>query len=188
MSINLKKASSINLEKTVPSLKNIHVGLGWDAEDQNGKAIDCDVSLFMIDETNKLPQDGFFVFYNNLKSADGAVVHQGDNRTGEGEGDDEEIHIDLSCVHSDILQMMFVVTIHDAEVNNQNFGLIDNAFIRVVDKDTDKELCRYDLNSEFHDVDSVQIARIYKHEDQWHFGALADGFTGGLEELLKLYN
>ena len=188
MRINLTKSSSISLEKIDPSLQNIHVGLGWDAEDSEGNEIDCDVSLFMIDENNKIPQDGFFIFYNNLKSADGAVVHQGDNRTGEGDGDDEEIHIDLQSVHPDIVQMMFVVTIHDSVANNQNFGMVENAFIRILNKDNNNELCRYNLSNDFNNVDSVQIARIYKYNNQWHFEALADGWNGGLGASVELYN
>jgi len=188
MSINLTKSSTISLEKIDSSLKNIHVGLGWDAQDSNGNEIDCDVSVFMIDGNNKIPQDGFFVFYNNLKSADGAVIHQGDNRTGEGDGDDEEVHIDLSNVHPDILQMIFVVTIHEAQTNNQNFGMVKNAYIRILNKDNNKELCKYNLNNEFDDVDSVQIARIYKYENEWHFEALAGGYSGGLGALLEIYN
>ena len=188
MSINLTKSSTISLEKIEPTLKNLHVGLGWDAEDSNGNEIDCDVSIFMIDQNNKIPQDGFFVFYHNLKSADGALVHQGDNRTGEGDGDDEEVHIDLSSVHPDIVQMMFIVTIHDAAANNQNFGMVKNAFIRITNKDDNNELCRYNLSNEFNEVDSVQIARIYKYDGQWHFEALADGYSGGLGALLEIYN
>lgn len=188
MSINLTKSSSISLDKIAPLLHNVHIGLGWDAEDSSGNDIDCDVSLFMIDENNKIPQDGFFVFYNNLNSADGSVVHQGDNRTGEGDGDDEEIHVDLSLVHPDIVQMMFIVTIHDAETNNQNFGMVENAFIRILNKENNEELCRYNLSNEFNDVDSVQIARLYKYDNHWHFEALADGYSGGLGALLGIYN
>ena len=187
MAINLEKGNSINLEKEIDGLRNIHVGLGWDAEDSNGKEIDCDVSLFMIDENNKIPGEGFFVFYNNLKSSDGAVVHQGDNRTGEGEGDDEVLNIDLSNVSSNILQMIFVVTIHDAEKNNQDFSMVNNAFIRIIDLDSNTELCNYALNDQFSDADSIQIGRIYRYDNSWHFEALEQGFTGGLQTLLGIY-
>ncbi len=182
MSINLTKSSSISLEKISPSLQNVHVGLGWDAE------IVCDLSLFMIDENNKIPQDGFFVFYNNLNSADRSVVHQGDNRRGESYFDNEEIHIDLLKVHPDIIQMMFIVTIDNAYINNQNFGMVENAFIRILNKENNEELCRYNLSNEFNDVDSVQIARLYKYDNQWNFEAISDGYSGGLTALLGIYN
>ena len=187
MAIILEKGGTINLNKESEGLRNIHVGLGWDAEDSNGREIDCDVSLFMINENNKIPGEGFFVFYNNLNSSDGAVIHQGDNRTGEGEGDDEVIKINLSNVSSDIIQMIFVVTIHDAEKNNQSFSMVNNAFIRIVDLDAKSELCSYQLNDQFSDADSIQIGRIYRYDNSWHFEALEQGFTGGLQTLLGMY-
>lgn len=187
MAIILEKGGTINLNKESQGLRNIHVGLGWDAEDSNGREIDCDVSLFMINENNKIPGEGFFVFYNNLNSSDGAVIHQGDNRTGEGEGDDEVIKINLSNVSSDIIQMIFVVTIHDAEKNNQSFSMVNNAFIRIVDLDAKSELCSYQLNDQFSDADSIQIGRIYRYDNSWHFEALEQGFTGGLQTLLGMY-
>jgi tellurium resistance protein TerD len=163
--------------------------LGWDAEDANGKAIDCDVSAFMINENNKLIADEFFVFYNNLISSDGSTIHQGDNTTGEGDGDDEEIKINLNKVDENVLQMMFVVTIHDADKNKQDFSVVNNAFIRVLDDNSKQELCRYDLASEFNGCDSVQIGRVFRMGSEWEFEALGDeGFSGGLTELLKIYN
>ena len=188
MAINLSKGSSINLEKENPGLTNVHIGLGWDAEDSNGNNIDCDVSVFMIDQNNKIPADRFFVFYNNLTSEDGAVVHQGDNTDGVGDGDDEEIHIDLNKVSNDVLQMMIIVTIHDADKNNQDFSMVENVFVRIVDKNNNTEICRYNLKDTFAQADSVQVGRIYRDGNQWAFEALAQGFSGGLAALLGQYN
>ncbi|MDC0643980.1 TerD family protein [Crocinitomicaceae bacterium] len=187
MAINLEKGSSINLQKSNPGLQSLHIGLGWDAEDSNGNNIDCDVSVFMIDENNKIPGDGFFVFYNNLNSSDGSTVHQGDNTTGDGDGDDEVVHINLQSVDPRILQMIFVVTIHDAEKNGQDFSMVENAFIRVSNTESNEELCRYDLTESFSGSDSVQIGRVY-NSDGWSFEAMGDGFSGGLGSLLGIYN
>jgi len=188
MSINLTKSQSIDLTKKNPSLNNLHIGLGWDANDANGNEIDCDVSVFMLNENNKIPGDGYFVFYNNLTSGDGAIVHQGDNRTGEGDGDDEEVKMDLSKVDSEVLQMIFVVTIHEADSNNQDFSMVKNAFVRILDDANGKELCRYNLTENFTGSDSVQIGRVYNYENEWHFEAMGDGFSGGLGTLLSMYN
>ena len=187
MAINLEKSQSIDLTKPNPGLNQIGIGLGWDASDSNGNNIDCDVSVFMLDENNKIPGDGYFVFYNNLKSSDGSIVHQGDNTTGEGEGDDEVVLLNFGSVDSSILQMMFVVTIHDADKSGQDFSMVENSFIRIYNNDSGEELCRYNLTESFAGSDSVQIGRVYNH-DGWHFEALGQGFTGGLGTLLSMYN
>lgn len=188
MAINLEKSQSIDLTKASPGLNNLLVGLGWDASDSNGKNIDCDVSVFMLDESNKIPSDGFFVFYNNLSSGDGSTKHMGDNTTGEGDGDDEVVEIDLSKVDSSILQMLFIVTIHEADKNEQDFSMVKNAFIRICDTSSGEELCRYNLTESFAGSDSVQIGRVYLYDAQWHFEAMDQGFTGGLASLLGVYN
>ena len=188
MAINLDKGNSINLQKEVVGLRNIHVGLGWDAEDNNGNEIDCDVSLFMVDSNFKMPGDGYFVFYNNLRSTDGAAIHQGDNRTGEGDGDDEVINIDLSRVSDAVEQMIFVVTIHEAQKNQQNFSLVRNAFLRILDLDSGVEICHYELADQFSNDDSIQIGRLYRDHSDWHFEALDQGYQGGLHTLLGMYN
>ena len=188
MGINLEKKQTIDLSKSSPGLNNLHIGLGWDAEDTNGNDIDCDVSVFMVNESNKIPGDGFFVFYNSLTSSDGSTVHQGDNRDGAGDGDDEEIKIDLSKVNPEILQLLFVVTIHDADKLSQDFGMVENAFIRVSNDSTGEEICRYSLTEKFAGSDSVQIGRVYTYDGEWSFEAMGDGFTGGLATLLEMYN
>lgn len=186
MEINLEKGASISLEKVSPGLSNLHIGLGWDVNESYG--IDCDVSVFMINDNYKIPANGFFVFFNNLKSQDGSVTHMGDNTTGAGEGDDEVINVSLNNVDAQISQMIFVVTIHKAAEKGLHFGMIDNAFIRVQNRDTGEELCRYTLNSEFSGSDSVQIGRVYKYDGSWHFEAMGEGCSGGLPTLLGLYN
>lgn len=188
MAINLEKGNTISLEKSSPGLTNIHVGLGWDVDDQHGVDIDCDVSVFMVNNDYKIPEEEFFVFFNNLKSKDGAVVHMGDNLTGEGEGDDEEVHINLAHVDDRVTQLLFVVTIHKAEENGLDFGMIENAFIRIENKDTKEELCRYSLSNDFDGYDSVQVGRVYRYEGDWHFEAMGDGYSGGLATLLEMYN
>ena len=186
MSINLEKGETISLEKTAPGLSRIHIGLGWDSDDSYG--IDCDVSVFMINDNFKIPANGFFVFYNNLRSQDGSVVHQGDNTTGAGEGDDEVINVSLNSVDQQVSQMIFLVTIHKASEKGLHFGMIDNAFIRIQDQDSGQELCRYSLNSEFSGSDSVQIGRVYRHDGSWYFEAMGEGFSGGLATVLGMYN
>jgi tellurium resistance protein TerD len=188
MGINLEKGSSINLTKAEPGLANLHIGLGWDAEDANGNAIDCDVSVFMLDANGKIPGDGYFVFYNNLTSSDGSAVHQGDNTTGEGDGDDEEVKINLSQVDASILEMVFVVTIHNADKNGQDFSMVDNPFIRILNDDNQEELCRYNLDSSFASCDSVEIGHVYRNGSDWDFGTKEKGYSGGLAGLLEVYN
>ena len=187
MPINLEKKQSINLTKEEPTLNNIFVGLGWDESDGTVGELDADVSVFMLGVDHKIPAEPYLVFYNNLTSADGSVVHQGDNRTGEGEGDDESINIDLSKVNPAIEQMMFVVTIHDAETRNQDFSNLDNSFIRICDNNSGNELCRFTLNDDFAGSDSVQIGRLYRSGEEWGFEAMGDPFHGGLSTLIGLY-
>jgi tellurium resistance protein TerD len=186
MGINLEKGSSINLTKAEPELSNLHIGLGWVAEDANGNPIDCDVSVFMLDANGKIPGDGYFIFYNNLTSSDCSTVLQGDNTTGEG--DDEEIKINLSKVDTSVIEMVFVVTIHDADKNGQDFSMVDNPFIRILNDDKQEELCRYNLVSSFVGCDSVEMGHVYRSGDDWEFGAMETGYSGGLAGLLEVYN
>jgi tellurium resistance protein TerD len=185
MAINLKKNQSINISEEVAGLNHIFVGLGWDIIDGDG--IDCDVSVFMLNERHKIPTEGHFVFFNNLTSSCGSVQHQGDNLTGEGEGDDESIFINLKEVDSRVDQLIFVVTIHEAEEKGQHFGLLENAFIRVYNQDDNNEICYYSLEDDFNGYDSVQIGRLYRDGTNWAFEALAMPFGGGLAALVDLY-
>ena len=188
MGINLEKNTSINLTKAEPGLSNLHIGLGWDAEDSNGNAIDCDVSVFMLDPNAKIPGDGFFVFYNNLTSSDGSTVHQGDNLDGSGDGDDEEVKINLSKVDSGVIELVFVVSIHDAGKLGQDFSMVKNPFIRVLNDSNNEELCRYNLDASFAGCDSVVIGNVYRSGNDWEFGTLEAGYSGGLGGLLEVYN
>lgn len=185
--INLSKGQKINLSKSKPSLKKIMIGLGWDTAKYSGSAdFDLDASVFLQDENGKtLPEN--FIFYNNLRSPDGSVVHQGDNRTGEGEGDDEQIFIDLEKVPAHIKKIAITVTIDSADQRRQNFGLVENAFCRLVNNDTDTEEARFDLGEEFSVETAVVIGELYKYNNDWNFRAIGQGFSGGLLALCNNY-
>ncbi|MBL0178690.1 MAG: TerD family protein [Gemmatimonadetes bacterium] len=185
MSIELRKKQPIDLTKR--GLQKIHIGLSWDKTIVNGKPADCDASVFMLGTTNKVPSEQFFVFYNNLVSEDGAVEHMGDNRDGAGEGDDEVIQVDLAKVASQVEQILFTVTIHEAEERGHNFGNVRNAAIRVVNMSNDEEICSFTLTEQFGDADSMMIGRLYRSEREWKFEAMGDAFGGGLEALVGLY-
>ena len=184
MAINLQKGQRQTL-----SAPKFTVGLGWDTQvgGAAGADFDLDASVFLLRDTGKLVSDSFFVFYNNLASPDGAVTHTGDNRTGEGDGDDEQIVVDLSTVDPRVHEISIVVTIHDAEKLKQNFGQVRNAFIRIVDAGG-AELMRYDLDEDFSVETAVQFGRIYRRGDEWKFGATGTGMKGGLEDYLAQYN
>lgn len=185
--INLSKGQKINLSKSKPSLKKIMIGLGWDTAKYSGSAdFDLDASVFLQDENGKtLPEN--FIFYNNLRSPDGSVVHQGDNRTGEGEGDDEQIFIDLEKVPAHIKKIAITVTIDSADQRRQNFGMVENAFCRLVNNDTDTEEARFDLGEEFSVETAVVIGELYKYNNDWNFRAIGQGFSGGLLALCNNY-
>lgn len=184
MAINLEKGQrvSVNLPKFV-------VGLGWDAnESDTGQDFDLDASVFILGENKKLVSDQHFVFYNNLVSPDGGVEHTGDNKTGQGEGDDESIKIDLSKIHPAATEICFVVTIHEAEKRKQNFGQIRNSFVRVFNPDTNEELLKYELEEDFSIETAVEFGRLYKRNNEWKFEAIGVGQKGGLQEYLTKYN
>ena len=182
MSINLSKGGRVDLSKEAPSLSRVGIGLGWDTnESDTGAEFDLDASVFMINSNGKIPNEKFFVFYNNLSSPDGAIVHQGDNRTGEGDGDDESLFIELNKIDSAIEELVFVVTIDDAEARNQNFGQVHNAFIRIYDLDTNKEIAQYDLEEDFSIEGAIEFGRLYKKSGSWRFKAVGTGFNSGLQ-------
>ncbi len=184
MAINLEKGQRVKVE-----LPKFTVGLGWDAnQTSTGVDFDLDASAFMNGENGKIPADEFFVFYNNLQSPDEAVTHTGDNLTGEGEGDDESINIDLSKIDPRVKEIIFVVTIHKADERRQNFGQVHNAFIRIYDTTTGEEILRYDLDEDFSVETAVEFGRIYKRNGEWKFEAIGTGQKAGLAEYLKKYN
>lgn len=188
MPINLTKGQKVDLTKKNPSLKNIMVGLGWDVNEfDSGADFDLDAAAFMLGANGKCPTEKEFVFYGNLEHTSGAVKHMGDNLTGEGDGDDEQIEVSLAKIPSNVERIAFTVTIYDAEPRRQNFGQVSNSYIRIVDADTDSELIRYDLGEDFSIETAVVVGELYKHNGEWKFNAIGSGFQGGLAALCGHY-
>ncbi|WP_418219434.1 TerD family protein [Clostridium formicaceticum] len=186
MAISLKKGEKVDLTKGNPGLSKVVVGLGWDINKYDGGFdFDLDAAAFLLGDSGKVRSDADFIFYNNLKDASGAIVHQGDNLTGEGDGDDEQVFIDLSNVPSDIQKIAFTVTIHDAENRAQNFGQVSNAFIRVFKQENEEELIRYDLSEDFSIETAIVVGELYRHGAEWKFNAIGSGFYGGLAALCR---
>ncbi len=184
MAINLQKGQRENI-----SAPKFTIGLGWDTNaTSSGSSFDLDASVFILGANKKLVSDEHFVFYNNLKSPDGAVEHTGDNRTGDGDGDDEQINVDLSKINPAVNEICIVVTIHEAAARKQNFGQVRNSFIRIVDTATNAVILKYELEEDFSIETSVEFGRIYKREDKWKFEAVGMGMKGGLEDYLNKYN
>ena len=185
MAISLQKGGNVNLSKEAPGMKKMLIGLGWSMRATDGDAFDLDGSVFLLGAGGKVRSDADFVFYNQAKSSDGSVVHSGDNRTGEGEGDDETITVELDKVPADVEKIAVCVTIHDAEARRQNFGMVSRAYVRCVDAITNAEVARYDLSEDA----SVEAARvfgeIYRHNGEWKFKAMGQGFQGGLGPMAK---
>jgi tellurium resistance protein TerD len=188
MGINLSKGERINLSKEAPSLKKVGVGLGWDTNSTDtGVDFDLDASVFMLGANGKIPSEKSFIFYNNLTSPDGAVKHTGDNLTGEGDGDDETILVELAKVDSGVNELVFVVTIHEAEKRRQNFGQVRNAFIRLYDQDTNKEVAKYELDEDFSKETAIEFGKLYKKDGQWRFQAVGQGYNSGLQGFVDKY-
>jgi tellurium resistance protein TerD len=187
MGISLSKGGNLSLSKTDPTLKNIIVGLGWDARPTAGADFDLDASAFMVKEDGKVRSDADFIFYNQLRSSCGSVEHTGDNKTGSGEGDDESLVILLDKVPADIQRIVFTVTIHEAEARRQNFGQVSNAFIRLVNKDSNNEVARFDLSEDASVETAMVFGEIYKHGGEWKFKAVGQGYAGGLGALARQY-
>jgi len=188
MAIQLSKGQRIDLTKTNPALKNIVIGLGWDVKNfDGGEEFDLDASAFLLNAQGKCRQDTDFIFYNNLRSPEGSVEHTGDNRTGEGDGDDEQIKVHLDKVPTDVERIAITVTIHDAEMRRQNFGQVTNAFVRLVDEDLGKEILRFDLGEDFSIETAVVFCELYKSGREWKFNAVGSGYQGGLAALVNAY-
>lgn len=185
MSISLSKGGNVSLSKEDPGIELISVGLGWDARASDGKDFDLDASCFMLNASGKVRSDQDFIFYNQLKSPCGAVEHTGDNLTGAGEGDDEVINVDLSKVQSDVTKLAFVVTIHEADTRKQNFGMVQNAYIRIVDRKSNKEIARFDLSEDASTNTAMIFGEIYRYNQDWKFRAIGQGFDGGLAPLAR---
>ena len=187
MGISLSKGGNVSLSKTDPTLKNVIVGLGWDARPTDGADFDLDASAFMVKEDGKVRSNSDFIFYNQTKSACGSVEHTGDNRTGAGDGDDEAVIVLLDKIPSDVQRVVFCVTIHDADLRKQNFGQISHAFVRVVNKDSNNEVARYDLSEDASIETAMIFGEIYRHSSEWKFKAVGQGYAGGLAALAKQY-
>jgi len=188
MAISLQKGQKVDLTKGNPGLKKLLIGLGWDVNKYDGGFdFDLDAAAFLLGANGKVNSDDDFVFYNNLKHKSGSVEHMGDNLTGEGEGDDEEIKVDLSLVPANVEKIDFTVTIYDADARKQKFGQVSNAYIRVVDDETGKELIRYDLGEDFSIETAVVVGEIYRNRGEWKFNAIGAGWSGGLAALGKNY-
>ena len=185
MAISLKKGSSFDLTKKAPALKKIMVGLGWDVVPGNN--LDLDAVCFMLGSNKKLIADNYFVFYNNLRSGDKSVEHTGDNRTGAGEGDDEMILVNLPQVDINVKEMLFVVTINDAFTNNHNFGLLENAFIRIVNVETGEEILRYDLDVTYPEATEVEFGKLERDGTEWRFSAVGISTEKGLQGYVDIY-
>lgn len=188
MAISLQKGQRVDLTKDRPSLKNVLIGLGWDINHYDGETdFDLDASAFMTKANGKVGNENDFIFYGNLNHVSGSVQHMGDNRTGEGDGDDEVIKVQLDKIPSDYDTISFTVTIYEAEKRLQNFGMVENAYVRLIDEDTGEELVRFDLTEDFSTETALVVAEIYKRDGQWKFAAIGSGYDGGLKALCKEY-
>ncbi|WP_338482907.1 TerD family protein [Streptomyces sp. SCSIO 75703] len=180
MGVSLSKGGNVSLSKAAPGLTAVLIGLGWDVRTTTGTDYDLDASALLLNAGGKVPGDSHFVFYNNLTSPDGSVHHTGDNLTGEGEGDDESIKVDLSAVPADIDKIVFPVSIHDAENRGQSFGQVRNAFIRVVNQADNQEIARYDLSEDAATETAMIFGELYRHGAEWKFRAVGQGYASGL--------
>ena len=187
MAISLNKGGNLSLSKTDPNLVRVLIGLGWDERATDGAAFDLDASAFLLTATGKVRGYHDFIFYNQLKSQDGSVEHTGDNRSGQGDGDDETILVNLSKVAPEVEKIAITVTIHDAQTRGQNFGQIANAFIRVVNQDTNVEVVRFDLAEDYSTETAMVFGEVYRHNGEWKFRAVGQGYAGGLAAMCQQY-
>ena len=190
MAVTLTKGQRVSLEKVAPGLSEVFVGLGWDVKaTDTGCDFDLDSSVFLLGANGKLISEAHFIFYNNLTSPDAnkSVQHMGDNLTGAGEGDDEVIKIDLKKVPSEIQTIVVTVTIHEAEARRQNFGQVQNAFIRVINSQTNQEVIRYDLVEDYSTETAMIMAELYLKDNEWRINAIGSGYQGGLQALFDRY-
>jgi tellurium resistance protein TerD len=178
--LTLTKGSNLSLTKSDPGLSKVHVGLGWDPRTTTGDAFDLDASALLLGSDGKVRSSADFIFYNQPSTADGAVIHKGDNRSGEGAGDDEAIAVDLSTVAEDIARIVFVVSIDQADARRQNFGQVRSAYCRVVNQETDAEVVRYDLSEDAAPETCMIFSELYRHNGEWKFKAVGQGYASGL--------
>ena len=188
MPVSLQKGQKVSLTKGNPGLKNVVVGVGWDVNAfDTGGDFDLDASAFLLADTGRVPDQRDFVFFGNLKDPSGSVQHMGDNLTGAGDGDDEQIRVDLSKVPANISTIAFTVTIYEAENRRQNFGQVSNAFVRIYNEENGEELVRYDLGEDFSIETAAVFGELYKNNNEWKFNAVGSGYQGGLAALCANY-
>lgn len=187
MAISLTKGGNVNLSKDAPTLTQMAVGLGWNPRATDGQAFDLDAIAFLLKDDGKVRSDSDFIFFNNLKSADGSVEHTGDNRTGEGDGDDEIVKVDLTKIPADVTKVVFCAVIYDGQARNQNFGQVGDAYIRIVNSQGGSEVARYDLSEDGSTETAMIFGELYKHNGEWKFRAVGQGFAGGLGPLASSY-
>ncbi|QXG37021.1 TerD family protein [Pseudomonas viridiflava] len=187
MALTLQKGGNLSLSKTDPTLTNVLIGLGWDPRATDGQDFDLDASAFLLGANGKVRSEADFIFYNQLKSADGSVEHTGDNRTGAGDGDDEVVKVDLTRVPADVDKIVFVVTIHEADARKQNFGQVGGSFIRVVNEKSSVEVVRYDLAEDASTETAMVFAELYRNAGEWKFRAIGQGYAGGLKAVANSY-
>lgn len=187
MSVSLSKGGNVSLAKADPTMTKVLVGLGWDPRATDGQDFDLDASAFLLDSTGKVRGDNDFIFYNNLSDAAQSVVHTGDNRTGAGDGDDESLKVDLTKIPAEVDKIAFTVTIHDAEARRQSFGQVGGAFIRLVNDATGIEVARYDLSEDASTETAMIFGELYRHNNEWKFRAVGQGYAGGLKAMCDQY-
>jgi tellurium resistance protein TerD len=181
MGVSLSKGGNVSLSKEAPGLTAVTVGLGWDVRSTTGTDFDLDASAILVDPNGKATSDKDFVFFNNLVSGDGSVKHLGDNLTGEGEGDDEQVNVDLAAVPAGIDKIVFPVSIYDADSRSQSFGQVRNAFIRIVNQAGGAELARYDLSEDASTETAMVFGELYRNGAEWKFRAVGQGYASGLK-------
>jgi tellurium resistance protein TerD len=187
MGISLNKGGNVSLSKEEPGLKKIFIGLGWKPRVTEGADFDLDASVFILGANEKVRSDSDFIFYNNLKSSDGSVEHMGDNLVGGGAGDDELVNVDLEKVPAEVAKLVLGVTIHEADKRNQNFGMVGGAFIRICNQETGREIARFDLSEDYSTETAMLFGEVYRHNNEWKFKAVGQGFSGGLRAMALSY-
>lgn len=187
MAISLQKGANVSLEKIAPGISKCLVGLGWDSRSTGGADFDLDASAFMLNDSGKIVSDQHFIFYGALTSPCGSIQHTGDNLTGDGDGDDEAIKIDLGSVPMNVVKIVIGVTIHEADIRAQNFGQVSNAFMRVVDEKSNEEVVRYDLSEDYSTETALIFGELYRHSNEWKFRAVGQGYEGGLRAMAVSY-
>ena len=185
MSVSLSKGGNVSLSKEAPGLRAVLVGLGWDVRTTTGADFDLDASALMVGTNGKILSDSHFVFFNNLTSPDGSVEHTGDNLTGEGDGDDEAIKVNLEGVPAEVDKIVITVSIYDAEARQQSFGQVRNAFIRVVNQADDREITRYDLSEDASNETAMIFGELYRNQNEWKFRAVGQGYSTGLRGIAQ---